>query len=799
MKVSEQWLREWLAFPESFEQWAARFTRAGLEVVGPHRVNPGFSGVVTARILETAAHPDAARLQLCQVDCGSGELQQIVCGAPNARPGLVAPLARPGAVLPDGKRIDAAMLRGVASAGMLCGASELALEDRGDGLLELPADTPIGVDLMQVLGLDDAVCELELTPNRADCLSMLGVARESRVLYGLAAAICNPATGIRVPLESNAVFPVKVAAPAACPRFLLRTVTGISPDATTPLWMAERLRRAGVRPLHPVVDASNYVLLELGQPTHAYDAAALRGGIEVRQALAGESFELLDGQTPVLDDDTLIIADAEGPVALAGIMGGRRTAVSASTTELQLEAAWFVPTAIAGRARRYKLHTDASHRFERGVDPQLTRVALERLTSLVIEICGGQAGPVVEQADPARLVPHAPVRVRQTRVERVLGIAIDAANLQPLLEATGSEVTQVEPGVWSLQPPTHRYDLDIESDYIEEVARLMGYDRIPAATPRASLSMLPVTESVRPVRHLQDVLVQRGYQEVINFAFTDSQLQQLLEPDVTAVAVANPIAADLSVMRTSLWPGLIRNLETNLNRQSRRLRLFELGTVFSHGSAGDYRERTELALLTAGSQLPEQWGEATRLTDFHDLRADLEALAGGSLEAGAGRLTLEQAVHPALHPGQSARICAEGRPVGWLGRLHPAIEAARDLAVSPLLLAIELESLLPHAIPVAGALSRFPASRRDLALVLNAEVPAAAVLATVRAAAGAYLTHTAVFDVYTGAGIETGRKSLALSLIFQDSSSTLNDIQVDEAVARVRVALESGLAATIRG
>lgn len=801
MKLSERWLREWLAFPGSFADWAGRFTQAGLEVVGPAPAYAHFSGVVTARIVSTAPHPDAARLQICQVDCGLDGLQQIVCGAPNARPEITVALARPGAVLPGDKRIEAATLRGVASAGMLCGGDELGLDDRGDGLLELPNDLPLGVDVFELLALNDQICELELTPNRADCLSVLGVARETRALYDLTAPLCNPAEGLLVSPAHAASFPTRVEAQDACPRFLTRWVRNLNPHAHTPLWLSERLRRVGVRPIHPVVDATNYVMLELGQPTHAYDHAKLASDLIVRWSNAGESLELLDGQSPLLDANTLVIADASGPVGLAGIMGGRRTAVSTETTAVVLEAAFFAPLAIAGRARNYKLHTDASHRFERGVDPELPRVAMERLTQLILQIAGGEAGPIVVCEAPERLPIASPVLVRHARVERVLGVSLPSALIAERLDKTGSHLASGGEGQWLATPPSHRYDLSLESDFIEEVARLGGYEAIPAISPRASLSMLPQSETSLPRSVLQDLLVQRAYQEAINFAFTDSGLQAQLDPDSAVIPVTNPIAADLDVMRSSLWPGLIRNLITNLNRQVRRVRLFEMGTVFTRDAAsGDAIEREQLALLVSGSQLPEQWGEVDRPVDFFDLRADLECMVGGPLDGQAGRPRLKAALHPALHPGQSAAlVSASGAIVGWLGRLHPALESKLDLAVSPLLLAADLSCLLVRELPTASSLSRFPASRRDLALVVDATLPVEQLLWAAREAGGTLLTQLNVFDVYTGAGIEKGRKSIALSLIFQDSSSTLSDKQVDDAVARVRGLLAERLGAVIRG
>ncbi len=801
MKISESWLRVWCDFPGSFQDWARRMTAAGLEVNGPLPVNLGVSGVVTARILETLRHPDAERLKICRVDCGVGEDQQVVCGAPNARPGLVVALARPGATLPEGRKIDATSLRGVPSAGMLCGADELGLGEGGDGLLELPENTPLGQDLVTLLGLDDQVCELELTPNRADCLSVRGVARETRAVYGPGACGGGKLPGDPVTPHIDTRIGLEVCAPEAAPHFCLRVIRGIDAAARSPLWLAERLRRAGLRAIHPVVDATNHVLLEYGQPTHAYDLACLSGGISVRWSRPDERIELLDGQHPTLDDHTLLIADEAGPLALAGVMGGKKSSVTASTCDILLEAAFFEPSTIAGRARRYGLHTDASHRFERGVDPAAVRDAMETLTRLVLSLCGGEAGPIVEARSEAHLPQPCPVRVREARIARVLGAHLPGPVVAQHLEATGSRVEADGEGGFVVLPPSYRFDLAIEADFIEEVARLHGYDNLPERPPTAMLAMLPVPEETRRLPAIQQHLVHRGYHESINFAFTDGRLQQKLNPDYEMVAVRNPIAADLDVMRTSLWPGLLRNLQTNLNRQQRRLRLFETGHVFAPGEGvvGGYREEPELALLVAGSHAPEQWGLPLREVDFFDLKADLEALIGYPFEHAECPLRLDRAPHPALHPGQSARLLRGDRAVGWIGRLHPRLEAEFDLPMSALLASVALSALVPNRLPRFAPVSRFPASRRDLALLLAASTPANRLLEIAREVGGEHLREVKIFDVYTGEGIESGRKSIALSLIFQGSSSTLADEDVDIAVARVAAELSARAGASVRG
>ncbi|QKT02514.1 phenylalanine--tRNA ligase subunit beta [Ectothiorhodospiraceae bacterium 2226] len=792
MRFSERWLREWVDAPVSTQELCAQLTMAGLEVEGVERAAPGFEGVVVGRVLEVAAHPDADKLRVCQVDVGGAELLTIVCGAPNVAPEMRVPTAVVGARLPDGLKIRKTKLRGVPSAGMLCSAKELGLAEQSEGLMSLPADATPGTDVREVLDLDDVCIELSLTPNRGDCLSVAGIAREVAVLNDMSFP------GVRAQPVAPAVddtFPVTVAAPQACPRYVGRVVRDVDPRAVSPLWLRERLRRSGLRSINPVVDVTNYVLLECGQPMHGFDLARLRGGICVRRAHAGERLTLLDGREIELAEDCLVIADEGGPLALAGVMGGEESGVTPDTCDVFLESAFFSPQAIAGRARRYGLHTDSSHRFERGVDPTLQRVAVERATALLIEIAGGRAGPVVEVEDARELPARAPIPLRPARVQRVLGTEIATDRSAALLGRLGLDVAR-EDEVWQVTPPSFRFDLEIEEDLIEEIARIHGYDRIPSKRPRAELAIRPRPEARLEASRLRGVLTARDYQEVITYSFVEPGLQALLTSGERAVPLANPISADLAEMRTSLWPGLVQVLSHNLKRQQTRLRVFEVGLKFAEQSGGEIVQAPRLGLAACGPALPEQWGADPRELDFFDLKGDLEALLA---LGGAGQAyRFVAATHPALHPGQSARIERAGEPVGWIGALHPAVVRRLDLRGRVLLAEISLDALISGKVPQYAPVSRFPAMRRDLALVVDEGVSAQALTESVERSAPAELKNFQLFDVYGGKGVDSGRKSVAVGLTFQDPSRTLTDQDVDAFIAQVLKALQQDLGATLR-
>ncbi|MGY6213639.1 phenylalanine--tRNA ligase subunit beta [Methylolobus aquaticus] len=791
MRLSERWLRTYVNPAADSGQLVHQLTMAGLEVDSAVPAAPAFSGVVVAEVEAIAPHPQADRLKVCQVGIGAAEPLQIVCGAPNVAVGMRAPLAVEGARLPGGMAIGRSKLRGVESQGMLCSAKELGLEDSASGLLPLPADAPVGQDFRDYLDLDDQVLEVDLTPNRADCLSVEGIAREVAVLFGEAAP--EPVSP-SVPAVGSEVFPVVVTAPEACPRYLGRIIRNIRGGVVTPLWMKERLRRCGVRSLDPVVDVTNYVLLELGQPLHAFDLARLKGGIEVRFARAGDRLTLLNDQTVEPDPDTLVIADRERPLALAGIMGGRDSAVTTETRDLFVECAFFAPTAISGRARRYGLATESSHRFERGVDPELQMRAIERCTQLIIDLVGGEPGPVFDVSEPGSLPVRDEIVLRADRVEKVLGLAIDADLVESILRRLSMQVSRHSDG-WSVRPPSFRFDITREIDLIEEVGRVYGYDRIPQRAPILPATMQPATEHRLDADRFRDALVDRGYQEAITYSFVEPTLLQRLEPDVPSLAVKNPISAEMAVMRTTLWAGLLDVALKNQARQESRVRLFEVGTKFINAPEG-LRQPNVLAGLAMGPRLPEQWSEAAGEIDFFDVKGDLEALF--VLSGRAIELSFVTAEHPALHPGQTAAILIAGQRAGCLGMLHPALQKSLGFGQNVFLFELELGESLGRRVPRFTPLSKFPRVRRDLAVVVDEVITSADVVACVRAAGEDLIRRVVLFDVYQGTGIAAGKKSIAFGLILQADDETLTDARVDQVVGLVMERLTTELAAELR-
>jgi phenylalanyl-tRNA synthetase beta chain len=782
MKFSENWLRELVDIPADRAELTHRLTMCGLEVESTEVLGGSLDGVVVGEIIEAVQHPNADRLRVCSVNVGSGTPLQIVCGAPNARVGLKAPLATVGAVLPGGLEIKAAKLRGVDSFGMLCSGKELGTDADASGLLELPADAPTGASFAAWSGLPDAAIELGLTPNRSDCLGMRGLALEVAAEFGTTAKLSPIAPVAPAHAEQLAI---DLAPGAGCPRYCGRVINDLDGAARTPAWMVERLRRAGLRPISALVDVTNYVMLELGQPLHAFDADCIRGSIQVRRATAAEPCTLLDGREVVLDPEFLVIADDAGAVALAGVMGGYGSRITDSTRRVFLESAHFAPAAVTGRARRLGMHTDASHRFERGVDPELPRLALERATSLLLEIAGGSAGPVVEAVIAAELPQRAAVRLRHARLTRVLGIEIPSVAVETILWTLGMQITPDVDG-WTVVPPSWRFDIEIEEDLIEEVARIHGYDQIPTVAPRGEIVVAPVSESRLPLVRLRERLVARGYFEAITFAFLgESELQRWGMADET-LALANPLSNDLATMRTSLLPGLVAALVRNQYRQQSRIRLFELGRSYSAGAEGPI-ETELLSLVVSGDACPEQWGERARPVDFHDLKGDVEALTGGAGRWVAGG-------PECLHPGRRAQLLIGEQVAGFIGALHPELARQLDLTGEVLVAELNLDALRSRAMPQPKELSRFPSVRRDLALVLPEHVDYASLDRCVVAAAGELLRELRLFDVYRGPGIETGCKSFAIGLILQDDSRTLSDADVDRLVAAVveRTAAELG-------
>ena len=791
MKFSESWLREWVNPSVDTAGLVHEVTMAGLEVDTVEPVAPDLTGVVVGHVVTCGPHPDADKLKVCTVDVGEGEPLQIVCGAPNVHEGMKAPTALIGARLPGGMKIKRAKLRGVESRGMLCSEVELEIGEGAAGLMALAADAPTGQPLADYLNLHDHMIDVDLTPNRGDCFSVLGIAREAGVLFREDLSWPDLAD---VPARSDEQFPIDVQAPAACPRFCGRVVRGIDPKASTPAWLAEKLRRSGLRPISPVVDITNYVMLELGQPLHGFDLATLDGGIVVRHALAGEQLTLLDERVIELEPDMLVIADHGGPRALAGIMGGETSGVSDETTDVFFEVAFFTPSAITGRARRLGLHTDASLRFERGVDPEGQRRAIERATSLLLEIAGGTAGPVLEVANAAQLPGREPVKLRRDRIGRVLGIRIGDDDVSAMLARLGMTATTTDDG-WTVAPPSWRFDVAIEEDLIEEVARVYGYDEIPEQPETGALTFKPLTETRVPVERAIELLVDRGYQEVVTYSFVDRASQTLLDPAAEAVRLANPISSEMSDMRTSLWPGLIQACGQNLKRQQSCVRIFEQGLKF-YLQDNEIKQVKCIGGLIAGDREPEQWGTAKSAVDFFDAKGDVEALL--ALTGKQDEFRFEAETHPALHPGQSARIYRGERPAGWVGAVHPAAAARLDLGSEAYLFEMDTDVAFDAEVPAAAEVSRYPSVRRDLAILVAEEVSWADIGRAARDAAGSMLKEIRLFDVYRGKGVDSGLKSIALGLILQETSRTLTDDDAETVVAAVISRLEREFQARIR-
>ncbi len=793
MKFSENWLRSHVPTSVSRDELGAVLTAIGLEVEEVTALGVGLDHVVVARIVSAERHPEADRLQVCQVDAGQGEHLQIVCGAPNARPGLVAPLAMIGAQIGELK-IKPAKLRGVDSNGMLCSAKELGLDSDASGLFELPDDAPVGQTLVEYLGLPDASIEIKLTPNRADCFSIRGIA------FDVAAACASevvPFDAAPVAAVGTRELTVDLAAGAEAPRYVGRVIEGINARAATPLWMAERLRRSGVRPVSLLVDITQYVMLELGQPMHAFDLGTLQGSIGVRRSRAGEALKLLDGRDAALDDSFLLITDADRPIALAGLMGGFDTRVTDDTTAVFLEAAHFAPAAIMGRGRKLGLHTDAGHRFERGVDPALPRTAIEYATRLVLDLAGGTPAPVTEAVRQADLPATASIGLRRARIARVLGIQIADADVERILRALGMEVVASADG-WQVTAPSRRFDIAIEEDLIEELARIHGYEQIPTTLPGGASRIAMPSETRLDDLSVRRQLVARDLQETINYAFVDAGLlgQWQLHEDV--VALANPLSAELAVMRPSLLPGLVATLGRNAARQLGRVRLFELGRSF-HPQAGEGTpaplETQRVAAAVCGDADPQQWGLATRKVDFHDLKGDLESLAAAS----GAVLTFQPSQRPYGHPARSAEVLRDGVSLGWIGQIHPRLAKAMDIDVDVFAFELDLAPLAARQLPRAAELSRFPSVRRDLAFLVPEAAAWADLEATLRRAVGPLLRQVTLFDRYVGQGVEPGFKSLAMGLILQDKSRTLTDRDVESVVAEAVSAMEREHHARIRG
>ncbi|MGA8093666.1 MAG: phenylalanine--tRNA ligase subunit beta [Steroidobacteraceae bacterium] len=798
MRIPSSWLAEWVSVPWTPQELGSRLTMAGFELEALEPAAPAFSGVVVAEILTAQKHPQADKLRVCRVSTGQGEPLQIVCGAPNARAGLKSALAVVGAKLPGDLTIGAAKLRGVESQGMLCSAKELGLSDASSGIVELPSDAPVGKDVREYLALDEMILELNITPNRGDVMSVIGVAREVVALS--AGGLQGPAAA-KMQDHLRDTLGVHLDAPAGCPKFVGRIIRGVNSKAETPVWMRERLRRAGVRSISPVVDVTNYVMLELGQPMHGYDLAKLNGEVHARFARAGEKITLLDGRTVDVQADVLLITDGAGPIGIAGIMGGERTSVSAETTDIFFEAAYFAPDAIIGRAKRWGLTTEAGQRFERGVDPSHQERAIERATALLLHIAGGQAGPISAKQSDEHLPARPAVTLRRKQLARLLGIELEGARVHKSLQGLQMRVDPTQDG-WRVTPPTHRFDIAIEADLIEEVARIVGFQAIPEADANVPQRFGSLPTSRASEQALLETLALRGYQEAITYAFVDPELQMRLFPEVPGIALANAIASDLSVMRVSLWPGLLKAALENQRRQQDRIRLFEHGARFLATGAqglGATHEIDTLAGIASGHRLPEQWGlprEMRAPVNFFDVKGDIEALL--AVTGGHAEFTFEPRALSCLHPGRAARLLRKGVAVGWLGELHPSLVKALEFTYAPVLFELDVGAALAIELPTYREISRFPQVRRDLAVVLDESVALSSLTERVTFTASSLLRDLRVFDVYRGPGVEAGRKSVALGLIFQDISRTLTEDDVAGLMAAVVADLRVSLNAKIR-
>lgn len=790
MQFSESWLRTLVNPALDSKALCHLLTMAGLEVEEQRACAPAFSQVIVAQVISAEKHPDADKLKLCRVDIGATEPLQIVCGAPNVAPGLKVPCALVGAKLP-GISIKKAKVRGIESFGMLCSARELGMtEDDQGGLLILADDAPVGMDIRTHLDLDDQCIEIKLTPNRADCLSLAGIAREVAALTDTSLQLPE---SVAIDITHAEQRTIHLEAPAACPRYCGRVLLNVNAAAATPDWMQRRLERSGIRSISAIVDVTNYVMLELGQPLHAFDNQKLAGDIQVRMAQAAESLQLLNEQQLELNTTQLVIADLHGPQALAGIMGGLASGVTTTTRDIFLESAFFAPAAIAGKARELGFSSDASYRFERGVDFQLPRRALERASQLILEICGGQAGPITEALAENHLPQRPPLRLRAKRARKLLGIPLATAEMARLLRGLG--LTLEENGEELIvTPPSQRFDLMLEADLIEEIARLYGYDNIPSPAPQGRLAMLEFTEHRRPVMSLRHQLAERGYFEVVNYSFVDSAWEQDFCANQEPVRLANPIASQMNVMRTSLLGGLVQTLAYNLKRRTNRVRVFEIGRCFLAPDAqGHYPQPQRLGGLCAGPAMPLQWGEKARNVDFYDVKADIETLFA------ADTLTfITLATHPALHPGRAASLQKNGQTIGYLGELHPAWVQKYNLTTAPIVFELELDALIQQALPCYQAVSRFPSVERDLALLVDQKQALAPLRAALQEAAPAIVKSIELFDIYQGKGIAENKKSLAFRVVMQDTEATLADADVEQAMTTLLKAAEQNFAAGLR-
>ncbi len=794
MRVSENWLREWVSPKVNTQQLADSLTMAGLEVDSVEPAALKFSGVVVAKVLSAEKHPDAEKLYVCDVDDGQGETHKVICGAANVRKGLIVAYAKVGAVLLDNFKIKAKTIRGVESFGMLCSASELGLVESSQGIMELPNEYPLGTELYEALLLDDSIIDIDLTPNRSDCLSIQGVAREVSAL--LDTSLHNPIPAAVIDSVSQTIFPVSIRTEQDCPRYVGRVIEGISGSAQSPMWMQEKLRRAGLRSLNAIIDITNYVMLELGQPMHAFDLNKLEEGITVRFADASEKLELLDGQVVELASDDLLIADAKQPIALAGIMGGSSTAVDDQTTDIFLESASFKPETISGKARRYGLHTDSSHRFERGVDPKLSPLAIERATQLILELVGGTAGPVILEENGAAVTGPVKIKLDHSKVESLLGIKISIEEVENLLKRLGCDV-QVTGNSLQVIPPSFRFDLTMDVDLIEEVVRLVGYENIPGQVNDISYQNKAATSNFDKLTLIKRALVTSGYHEIISFSFVDQGIESMLNPEHKSKVLANPISQELAVMRSSIWPGLIKAAQYNLNRQQTRIRFFEHGLQFLQTKQG-LKQTPILAGLVTGLNYPQQWSEEARVVDFYDLKGDVERILDIAFLP-TSKVNFEILNDPALHPGQAAKVIVDNQIIGRIGKLHPRIQSKLDIDQPIFLFELQLNNLLGESAEIVfQSLSKYPSIRRDITLIVDETISAEEICTNIEQMEISCLQNIEIFSIYTGKGVADSKKSVSLGLILQEFSRTLTDKEIEQTISLIISQLSNKVGAEIR-
>lgn len=794
MKFSESWLREWVNPAISSEQLCEQLTMAGLEVDGVEKVSGDFSGVVIGKVVECKQHPNADKLRITKVDIGQEQLLNIVCGAPNCRLGLTVACATIGAILPGDFKIKAAKLRGEPSEGMLCSYSELGISDDHNGIIELTEDAPLGEDLRKYLQLDDKAIEISVTPNRADCFGIIGIARDISAINNISVTAHNFETP-NVTIDDK--IDVNVLEPKAAPKYLGRIIKNVNAQISTPLWMKEKLRRSGIRSVGIIVDITNYVLIELGHPMHAFDLDKIDGNITVRYGFPNEKLVLLDGNEIEIKAETLVIADDKKALALAGIFGGKDSGVTAQTQNIFLESAFFSPLTIVGKAREYGLHTDASHRYERGVDPELQLKALQRASELVLAICGGSAGPISEAIHPNNLPTPSIILLRREKIDRLIGHFIESKRITDILIRLGCEVVTKE-NSWQVKAPSWRFDIQIEEDLVEEIARIYGYNNIPNEYLKIQMIMHPNSETQIPLSRFKSILVDHGYQEAVTYSFVDPKIQSLLHPRQTAILLPNPISSEMSAMRLSLWSGLLSAVIYNQNRQQQRIRLFETGLRFVPDDCAEFgiRQETMLAGVITGNLYDEHWDIKKRTVDFFDLKGDVEKLL--ALSGLTDKIKYKKSDNPALHPGQNAAIYINDEQIGYLGVIHPEIEKKLGLNVKTLVFELILDKISNRKILEAQEISKYPANRRDIAIIVDSDVCAADVLSVCKSAGGEQLLDVNLFDMYQGDNIKSGQKSLAISLILQDKTRTLEDEDITKIVSKCIVALQNRFKAFLR-